>query len=87
MSNFRKKPVIIEARQFETNNDDGSHINDLAVWADEGKGRASHDYTFIYIETLEGRMKAEVGDWIIKGVAGEVYPCKPAIFEATYEPA
>ena len=38
-----------------------------------------------HINTLEGRMTAQVGDWIIKGVAGEFYPCKPDIFEATYE--
>lgn len=41
----------------------------------------------IYIDTLEGRMKADVGDWIITGVRGEKYPCKPDIFAATYEPA
>lgn len=41
--------------------------------------------TFIEIPTLEGIMRADVGDWIIKGVAGEFYPCKPDIFEATYE--
>lgn len=40
----------------------------------------------VYIETLEGRMKANKGDWIITGVNGEQYPCKPDIFEKTYEP-
>lgn len=40
---------------------------------------------YIMINTLEGRMKANVGDWIIKGIKGEIYPCKPDIFEATYE--
>jgi hypothetical protein len=40
----------------------------------------------MYIETLEGVMKANVGDWIIKGVKGELYPCKPDVFEMTYEP-
>ncbi len=38
------------------------------------------------IPTLEGRMRANIGDWIIRGMKGEVYPCKPDIFEATYEP-
>lgn len=38
-----------------------------------------------YIDTLEGKMKANIGDWIIKGVKGELYPCKPDIFRATYE--
>jgi hypothetical protein len=40
----------------------------------------------IYLDTLEGTMRADVGDWVIKGVKGEFYPCKPDIFEATYEP-
>lgn len=39
----------------------------------------------VYIETLEGVMKADKGDWIIKGVKGELYPCKPDVFEMTYE--
>jgi hypothetical protein len=42
---------------------------------------------WINIKTLEGTMRADIGDWIIKGVKGELYPCKPDIFEATYEPA
>lgn len=39
----------------------------------------------VFIETLEGTMKADVGDWIIKGVKGEYYPCKPDVFDMTYE--
>ena len=53
-------------------------IGDSAAW---------HDGTDIFIPTLEGVMRASVGDWIIKGVNGEFYPCKPDIFEKTYEPA
>ena len=44
------------------------------------------DVCFLSIDTLEGRMRADPGDWIIQGVKGEFYPCKPDIFEATYEP-
>lgn len=82
---YRKKPVVIEARQFTEHNCDeladwirsGGH----GVWV--GWNRSVGDY--IEIDTLEGTMRAEVGDWIIRGVRGEFYPCKPDIFEATYE--
>lgn len=56
-------------------------------------GAANQDRTFamsegnLFIATLEGEMRADKGDWIIKGVQGEVYPCKPDIFAATYEAA
>ena len=86
---FRKKPVIIEAKQFRTNNEpNGSpHMDELIRWVNGRRGNiAHHDGTDIFIETLEGTHRAVVGDWIIRGVAGEVYPCKPQIFEATYEP-
>lgn len=79
---YRKKPVVIEAEQF----------------TDENKNRAynfvrctcSTDFEdgkpILKIQTLEGVMTARLGDWIIKGVNGEFYPCKPDIFAATYEP-
>lgn len=87
---FRKKPVIIEAEQFKTNNEVGSPNMDFIVnWINQGKEptekHAWHNGTVIYIQTLEGEMRADVGDWIIRGVKGEFYPCKPDIFEATYE--
>lgn len=56
---FRKKPVIIEAYQTDTE---------------------------MIIQTLEGPLHASVGDWIITGIRGEQYPCKPDVFEKTYEP-
>lgn len=86
MSLYTKKPVTIEARRFETNNDDGLHMKLLCDWANEPKDKAvvTHDRTCIYIATLEGTMQADCGDWIIRGVKGELYPCKPDIFEATY---
>lgn len=84
MAMYRKKPVVIEAMQFRTNNDDGSHINALVQWIRDGGGNAAHNNTDIDISTLEGTMRATVGDWVIRGVKGEFYPCKPDIFEATY---
>lgn len=86
---FRKKPVIIEAMHFRTNNVGGEEcMNEICSWIDEGRLETQcwHNGTDIYINTLEGEMRADCGDWIIKGIKGEFYPCKPDIFEATYEP-
>lgn len=84
---YRKKPVVIEARQFETNNDDGSHIAELTDWVNSfPEIHASHDNTFISIFWRDGTVQVDVGDWIIKGTKGELYLCKPDIFAATYEP-
>ena len=85
---FRKKPVVIEARQFR--NDGSSYA--LIHWINEGQhaiGRelAQWHNNNIMVPTLEGQHVASPGDWIIRGVAGEHYPCKPDIFAATYEPA
>ena len=85
---YRKKPVVIEAIQFETNNEVGSpNMDKLVNWMNQGKDKmvAWHNGTNIFIQTLEGEMQANVGDYIIKGVKGEFYPCKPDIFEMTYE--
>ncbi len=84
---YRKKPVVVEARQFRQPVD----IGELARWCG-GEWRFEYSPTehapqIILIPTLEGTMTAHPGDWIIKGVKGEFYPCKPDIFEATYEPA
>ncbi len=81
MSKYRKKPVVVEAVQITDEWFDGDHPNPL------------HPSGFVIdpvkrvveIETLEGVMTGQVGDFIITGVAGEVYPCKPDIFAATYE--
>ena len=82
MPQYRKKPVEIEARCFTTNNDDGTCCNELVAWIG---GSSYTDQTGVYIPTLEGVMRADVGDYIIKVVNGEFYPCKPDIFEKTYE--
>jgi hypothetical protein len=84
MGIFRKKPVFVEAIQFTMDTID--NVSDIVALSEE----ADIDINYIgegllYIETLEGVMRAEIGDWIIKGVNGEVYPCKPDIFNKTYE--
>lgn len=79
MGKYRKKPVVIEARQW-----DGANAVELLTWIGED---ATQDGATLMIYTLEGTHEASLGDWIIKGVKGEFYPCKPDIFEQTYEPA
>ena len=80
MHKFRKKPIVIEAIQYDGSPDTAHEIYKLST-RDISFTPGKH----LIIKTLEGDMTANVGDWIIKGVAGEVYPCKPDIFEATYE--
>jgi hypothetical protein len=87
-SKYRKKPVVIEAMQFTTNNEVGSPTMDSIInWCNQGKDKpnAWHNGTDIFIFTLEGEMRASVGDFIIKGVNGEFYPCKADIFAKTYD--
>lgn len=82
MAKYRKKPVVIEATQF----DPQSHPwpDGVIPWPEDGL--QPRDMSWGYIDTLEGKMHVIAGDWIITGVKGEKYPCKPDIFEATYEP-
>lgn len=77
---FRKKPVVIEAVQWTGENRD--EILGFAKGCDRPAVFDEHGLT---IPTLEGTHFANVGDWIIKGVHGELYPCKPDIFSETYE--
>ena len=77
MSKYVKRPIIIEAIQFDGYN------------AEEIKAFCGNDCTIgfldkVMIHTLEGSMTANIGDYIIKGIKGEFYPCKPDIFEETY---
>ena len=81
MAKYRKKPVVIEAVRFRSGEQDGCFNADVIA----GNIRYPEDGTML-IRTLEGVMCAQPGDWIIRGVKGELYPCKPDIFEATYEP-
>lgn len=82
MSQFRKKPVVIEAIEF-------TGADALVDFAFDWGWTPTYDLKTdtIQIHTLEGIMTACVGDWIIRGVQGELYPCKPDIFAATYERA
>ncbi len=76
---YRKKPVVIEAVQWNGNN-----LKEMRSFI--GSETLMPDWTHaLPIRTLEGPLFAEINDWIIKGVKGELYPCKPDIFEATYE--
>ena len=79
---FRKKPVVIEAIQWT-----GDNERDIAVFCPVviAIHVADGSVGYLQIGTLEGAMTANVGDWVIRGVKGEFYPCKPDIFEATYE--
>jgi hypothetical protein len=77
---FRKKPVVIEAVLWTGNNLDEILDFSPAAYTDYGSGELE-----LKIQTLEGHHIASVGDWIIKGIKGEFYPCKPDIFEQTYE--
>lgn len=77
---FRKKPVVIEAIQWTGNN--LSEIEDFAARCERHPSLISGK---LKIPTLEGNHIATIGDWIIKGVHGELYPCKPEIFTKTYE--
>ena len=86
MAKFRKKPVVIEAIQWNGK-------NQVEIFSFVGKDLQIERTTLngeivpisVVIETLEGDHRASIGDWIIKGINGEFYPCKPDIFEKTYE--
>ena len=87
---YRKKPVVVEAIQWDGNGDTFNKIvefvgNDLCV-CEHGKAATIFERYELSINTLEGRMLVFNYDYIIKGVNGEFYLCKPDIFEKTYEP-
>lgn len=80
MPKYRKKPIVIEAIQYDGNNAQQIMLQfALPSICDDLFGET------LEIETLEGTMTASKGDYIIKGIKGELYPCKPDIFEASYE--
>jgi len=92
VARYRKKPVVIEAVQWTGSRES---INAVCRWANVKLDEPVIDYTFtgaddvsdVQVWTLEGPLSASPGDFIIRGVKGEFYPCKPDIFEATYDPA
>lgn len=87
---YRKKPVVIEAIQWTGNN-----LKEVIEFIDSEfayepnttyfTNKFSYNGTDLYINTLEGKMKVNQNDYIIKGIKGEYYPCKPDIFDETYE--
>lgn len=98
MAKFRKKPVVIEAVQLRwtTWNEMcnflgpilGTHNPALDIPFSEVSdscGEVGPNFIAVNIPTIEGKMRAVHGDWIIKGIKGEFYPCKPDIFAASYE--
>ena len=96
-SRFRKRPVVVEAMRWDGSVEEATVVIDWII----ATGTRSATYRcdgpdgcpgtvgahYVAVETLEGTMLASPGDWIIRGVQGEHYPCKPDIFEQTYEPA
>ncbi len=87
VAKYRKKPVVIEAWQLTTTNGE-----DVASWCggkyerDAKPSDPTDVAVSVVIPTLEGNMRANIADYVIRGVQGEYYPCKPDIFTATYEP-
>lgn len=87
---YRAKPVVIEAMQFIATDND--RVQKILEWAGrppvtaEGYDPETNHFEYLEVHTLEGVMRADNGDYIIRGTAGEFYPCKPEIFEAKYEP-
>lgn len=94
MPKFKKKPVVIDAIQYNGINKDEiiAFVGEAAKYqaavgsSDDGKG-GLQSYSKLTIATLEGDMLVSENDWVIKGVKGEFYPCKPDIFAATYDAA
>ena len=85
MAKYRKKPVVIEAMEWQP--EDPAAVGEVIGWF---FARDFHEFYIeedksLTIETLEGKMRCGIGDFIIRGVQGEFYPCKPDIFAATYE--
>lgn len=78
---YRKKPVVVEAIQYQREKNIGEILN----FVNDGSLEYDPEKNEYYIQTLEGNMYLSKGDFIIKGVNGEFYPCKPNIFKKTYE--
>lgn len=90
MAKYRKKPVVIEAFKWtgdKEQTEDPEWIVDAIKRLDVGFENSGTPDVVLLIDTLEGTMRASRGDYIIRGVQGEIYPCKPDIFELTYEKA
>jgi hypothetical protein len=84
MARYRKKPVVVDAWQFDGSLASAEELSSLDYNVTFLRGNSDDDLR-VLVFTPEGLMTVSQGDWVIKGVKGEFYPCKPDIFEATYE--
>ena len=82
MKKFKKRPVVVEAVQIKAAMFTDDHPNPEHLRG----ARFDPLLQCVWIQTLEGKMRGDLGDWIIRGVKGELYPCKPDVFALTYEP-
>ena len=92
MTKYRKKPVVIEAfhmtsRHMASNSEWPDWLRSASTKLSRESGAVWFEHGSMFIRTMEGRHVVSLDDWIIRGVKGELYPCKPDIFEMTYEPA
>lgn len=85
MAKFRKKPVVIEAVQWDGTWEDVQRIKNFTNGDCYEKNDLDYKRQYLWIKTLEGELMVSPKDWVIKGIKGEHYPCKSDIFEATYE--
>jgi len=85
MAKYRKKPVIVDAFRWTGDRDQIEDPEWIVEAIKSGKVRFSEDGESLLVDTHEGILMANQGDYIIRGIQGEIYPCKPDIFEATYE--
>lgn len=85
---YRKKPIVVEAVPVAETLENVRDWSNLPAWVIDAyeEGTLLFLPNAIEVRTLEGTMRADKGDWLIRGVQREIYPCKPDIFEATYEP-
>lgn len=97
MARWRKKPIVVEAFEWVYDENTGARSapgdNEMPDWLIEAMDQDTSVAGALYlfegtwmVNTIEGEHKVNSGDWIIRGVAGELYACKPDIFDATYEP-
>ena len=86
MAKYRKKPAVIEAMPYYPSGPMYDLVRNFAGIEENEESPFERQGDVLLIHTREGVMMAQAGDWIIKGIKGEFYPCKPDIFEATYEP-
>ena len=82
MPNYRKKPILVEARQFT-----GDNFQELQYWGNDFVALSDYNEDAICVHTLEGPVWGEKGDYIVKGARGEFYICQKDLFEETYEPS